>query len=147
MGAVFYGIDKARTTCKSIGMIRSSLILLSILTACFKDETVSGQTDGTDIWVLKTMNELSVAPLVTISFPEEGRIAGQAPCNRYFANQTVPLPWFEVEGLGSTKMACPELATEVQYFDLLQKITTAEITGDTLILKSDNGQTLVYVQN
>ncbi len=128
-------------------MIRSSLILLSILTTCFKDETVSGQTDGTDIWVLKTMNEISVTPLVTISFPEEGRIAGQAPCNRYFANQTVPLPWFEVKELGSTKMACPELAMEGRYFELLQKMTTAEITGDTLILKSDNGQTLVYAQN
>jgi len=128
-------------------MMRSSLILLSILTACFNDETVSGQTDGTDIWVLKTMNEVNVATLVTISFPEEGRIAGQAPCNRYFGNQTVPLPWFEVKGLGATKMACPELAMEGQYFDLLQKMTTAEITGNTLILKSDNGQTLVYVQN
>jgi len=93
------------------------------------------------------MNEISVTPLVTISFPEEGRIAGQAPCNRYFANQTVPLPWFEVKELGSTKMACPELAMEGRYFELLQKMTTAEITGDTLILKSDNGQTLVYAQN
>jgi len=147
MDAVFYGIDKTQTTCKSIRMIRSSLILLSILTACFKDETVSSLTENTDVWVLKTMNEVSITPIITIRFPEEGRIAGQAPCNRYFGIQAVPLPWFEVKGLGSTKMACLELAMEGRYFDLLQKMTTAEITGDTLILKSDNGQTLVYVQN
>lgn len=128
-------------------MIRSSLILLSILTTCFKDETVSGQTEGADIWVLATMNEAPVAPRVTITFPEEGRIAGQAPCNSYFGDQTVPLPWFEVKGLGSTKMACPELGLEVQYFSLLQKMTTAEIIGDTLVLRTDTGDALVYKNN
>lgn len=133
-------------TCKPVGMIRSSLILLSILTACLKDETVSGQTTGADVWWLESMNETPISSDISISFPDEGRISGQAPCNRYFGKQTAPLPWFKISGLGSTKMACSELDLERQYFMLLQKMTTAEVSGDTLILKSDAGVAMVFVE-
>jgi heat shock protein HslJ len=125
-------------------MMRISLIVLSILTSCFKDETVSGQTNDEAIWLLSTMNEAPITTHITIAFPEEGKIAGQAPCNRYFGSQTAPLPWFEIKGLGATKMACPELELETQYFTMLQKMTTAEITGNTLILATDTGSILVF---
>jgi len=125
-------------------MMRISLIVLSILTSCFKDETVSGQTDDEAIWLLSTMSEAPVTTRITITFPEEGKIAGQAPCNRYFGSQTAPFPWFEVKGLGSTKMACPKLDLETQYFTLLQKMTTAEIAGNMLVLATDTGNTLVF---
>jgi heat shock protein HslJ len=129
-------------------MIRSAFILLFTLTTCSKDETVSGQTDTTDVWVLSEMNKAPVNRRITIAFPKEGRISGQAPCNKYFGSQTVPMPWFEIKGLGSTKMACPELTLETQYFDLLQKMATAEVAGNTLILQSDDGnQMLVYKNN
>lgn len=128
-------------------MIRSSFLILAILTACFNDETVSGQTDVSDVWVLKTLNDSSVRPRITIEFPDEGQVAGQAPCNRYFAKQTLPLPWFKLTAIGATKMACPDLKLETQYFNLLQNMTTAEITGDTLILKSDTEQTLIFMKN
>ena len=126
--------------------MRITLILLSILTACFKDETVSGQTQGTDVWILDKMNGIPIATLVTIEFPKEGEIIGQAPCNRYFGEQNAPLPWFEIKGMGATKMACPNLDLEVRYFNLLQKMTTAEVAQDMLILRSDTGNLLVFVK-
>lgn len=126
-------------------MLRISLILLSILTSCFKDETVSGQTDNDVVWLLSTINEAPVAARITITFPEQGKIAGQAPCNAYFGDQTAPLPWFDVKGIGATRMACPELELESQYFELLQNMTTAEITGDTLVLRNDAGKSLMFV--
>ena len=128
-------------------MIRISLILLSILSSCFKDETVSGQIKDNVDWVLATLNETPVPTHITIAFPKEGKITGQAPCNRYFGNQTLPLPWFEITALGATKMACSDLNLEAQYFGLLKKMTTAEITGDTLVLRSDTGDVLVYKNN
>ena len=128
-------------------MMRISLILLSILTACFKDETVSGQTGDADVWILEAMNKVNVATHITITFPKEGHIAGQAPCNRYFGLQTLPLPWFEVKDLGATKMACPTLDLERRYFDALQKMTTVEVVGNTLILRDDTGGVLVFRQN
>ena len=125
--------------------MRISLIILSILTACFKDETVSGQTEGADIWLLKTLNGTNVTTRITISFPEQGHIAGQAPCNQYFGLQTVPLPWFKVTELTASKMACPAFELEAQYFNLLQDMTTAEIIKDMLILRSDTGKSLMFV--
>ena len=41
--------------------------------------------------------ELDGAPFdatATIRFPEEGRIAGEGPCNLYSAAQGAPYPWF-----------------------------------------------------
>ncbi len=139
------GIEKTLTNCISTCMMRISLILLSILTACFKDETVSGQTGDTGAWVLKTINGTPIISRVTIAFPKEGTITGQAPCNRYFGKQTAPLPWFEVKELGATKMACPQLDLEVQYFNLLQEMTTVEVVQDMLILRSDTGKSMVFV--
>lgn len=128
-------------------MIRSSLILLSILTACFRDETVSGQTDAADVWTLTSLVEQSISTPITIEFPSEGRIEGQGPCNHYFGAQTAPLPWFEVGQLVSTKKACPDIDHEKQYFGLLKKMTTAEITGNILLLRADGGETLVFKKN
>ena len=128
-------------------MLRSVFILSAVLTSCSPDETVSGQTNAEEVWTLTSMNEVSIHETITIAFPEEGRIEGRAPCNRYFASQKAPLPWFEVKAIGATKMACPSLKLEQTYFENLQKMTTAEIAGDTLILKSDTGETLVYKNN
>ncbi len=128
-------------------MIRSALIILFTLTTCSKDETVSGQTDTTDVWVLTELGNSPVTPRITLEFPEQGRITGQGPCNKYSGSQTVPMPWFEVKGLAATKMACPDLKLETRYFDLLQEMATAEVAGNTLILQSDDGRMLVYKNN
>jgi len=128
-------------------MLRSVLILSAILASCGPDETVSGQTEETDVWVLDTINDAPVGVEVTIAFPEEGKVVGKAPCNRYFAAQTVPLPWFKLGPIGATKMACPDLDQEHQYFELLTAMTTSEIQGNVLILRSDTGQSLVYKKN
>lgn len=108
---------------------------------------MSGQTDADYIWVLSTMNEAPISTRITITFPEEGRIVGQAPCNRYFGAQTVPMPWFEITGLGATKMACAELDLETQYFNLLTKMTTAELINDVFILRGDADETLIFNKN
>ena len=125
-------------------MLRSSLILLTILTACLKDETISGQTDSTDLWMLSALNDMPISKRITIEFPEEGRVKGQAPCNRYFGEQTAPLPWFDLKQVGATKMACPDLKLETDYFALLQKMTLIEVANDTLILRNDSNETLVF---
>lgn len=120
------------------------LVLLISLTACLKDETISGQIDPEDIWILSELNMTAVAPTITIQFPGEGQIAGSGPCNRYFAEQKAPLPWFEIGPIGSTKMACPEMTLEATYFEMLSKMNTAERTNDSLLLTAESGETLLY---
>lgn len=112
--------------------------------ACNTDETISGQTSAQDIWTLTHLNGEAVKVAITLTFPEKGQIAGRAPCNRYFATQNAPLPWFEVGPIGATKMACPDLATENKYFQTLSKMTLIERTGNTLLLSNDGSETLEF---
>ena len=91
------------------------------------------------------MNGNPIAAEITLTFPEQGRIAGRAPCNNYFASQTAPLPWFEVTAIASTKRACPELELEEVYFQALESMTLIERTGTNLLLSNDAVQSLEYV--
>lgn len=119
------------------------LIALSLLGYC-KDETVSGYA-GTEVtWVLETINHTPFPHRATLTFPEEGRIAGEAPCNSYFAVQTVPYPWFETGPIGSTKRACPNLKSEATYFEALAAMTLSEVAGPTLILSNEAGGQMVF---
>ncbi len=121
-----------------------ALTTIAMLAACQTDETISGQTSATDTWQLTQMNGTTVATTITLTFPEKGRIAGQAPCNSYFASQTAPLPWFEVKAIAATKRACPELKLESTYFQTLEKMTLIERSGDTLLLSNDGTETLEF---
>ncbi|PTX57292.1 heat shock protein HslJ [Litoreibacter ponti] len=122
------------------------LITLSLLGYC-KDETVSGYAGTETIWLLQSIDEASFPARATLTFPEEGRIAGDGPCNRFFATQTVPYPWFEIGPIGSTKRACPALAAEQAYFKALANMTLAEVAGTTLILSNPDGGQMVFTAN
>lgn len=119
------------------------LIALTLLAAC-KDETISGYaTEGT-LWQLKSINGAAFSARATLTFPEPGKIAGQAPCNHYFGAQTAPYPWFEIDAVASTKMACPDLKLENQFLQALAKMSLSEATGNTLILSNDKGDEMVF---
>ena len=75
-------------------MQRTALTAVAIaaltVTAC-KDETISGFADRKDNWVLQELDREPFDAVATISFPEPGRIFGQAPCNRYSSEQKRPI--------------------------------------------------------
>ena len=110
-----------------------------------KDETIAGYA-GQDMFQLVEMNGKPVSKIIMISFEENGRVTGQAPCNRYFATQDAPLPWFKIGPIGATKMACPDLGLEAQYFELLGKVSLAEIAEDVLLLSDDNQVLLSFTR-
>lgn len=124
--------------------MRPLLLLALSMTACQADETISGYSDTDAVWVLTEMNGKAPNSTVTLAFPDQGKIAGRAPCNRYFGAQTKPLPWFETGPIASTKMACPNLDEEQQYFQALGKAALAEVSKTTLILSDDTGPILTF---
>lgn len=123
------------------------LLLISafILSAC-ADETISGQIDSNEIWMLQSLNTQPVSANITLSFPEKGRIAGQAPCNRYSARQKAPLPWFETGPIIATRMACDALQLEQSYFDALSAMTLIERKADSLLLTNNTGGSLLFTR-
>ena len=120
-----------------------SLSVLALFAAC-KDETLSGYTPEETTWILESLNGTPFDANATVIFPEKGKIAGKAPCNSFSARQSGPYPWFSVEAIAATKMACPQLGEETQFFNALQSMTLSEVSGDTLILSNDAGQQMVF---
>ena len=122
----------------------AALALLTLMTACKADETLRAYGGGDRIWVL---NELDGAPFTaraTLEFPEPGQIAGQAPCNRYFASLDVPYPWFKAGPIGATKRARSALDAESAFFDALSAMSLSEVLGDVLILSTPEGREMVF---
>ncbi len=126
-------------------MMRAGLGLTALL-GLFScgDETLSGYGATDKTWVLTEIDGTAFEARAVLTFPEEGRIQGQAPCNTFSGSQTVPYPWFKAEGIAVTRMACPELEAEAAFFEALQAMTLAEVGVDTLFLSNDDGRKMVF---
>ncbi len=114
------------------------------LTACQNDETVTAYTDGPFVFALQSIDGVTEDGTATIDISVAGKISGQAHCNRYFADQTAPYPWFALGPIGSTRMACANLKAEATFFDALADMSLAEVVGTTLILSNDRGREMVF---
>ena len=120
------------------------LALVLLISACRGDETLRAYGAADRVWTLTELDGKRFAARAIIEFPEEGRISGQAPCNRYFADLTVPYPWFEAGPIGATKMACPDLDAEAQFFKALDAMSLSEVLNNTLILSTPEGREMVF---
>lgn len=119
-------------------------LLLAALSACRKDETLRAYGGGDRTWALKILNDSPFPATATLTFPKAGEIAGQGPCNRYFAAMTVPYPWFDVGVIGSTRMACPDHEAETAFLQALEAATLSEVLGDVMILSNTEGLEMVF---
>jgi len=121
-----------------------ALLIPLALSACKYDESISGYTDANATWTLIDLDGKPFNARATIAFPSKGKVTGQAPCNTFVSTQTVPLPWFKLGPIMSTKMACPDLVAEQQFFEGLGAMTLAETSGNTMILSTDGGREMVF---
>lgn len=125
-------------------MSRLILLCAILISGCQADESVAAYLDGSGKFRLISIDGAPFEADVTIDLSEAGRIRGAAPCNRYFADQTAPYPWFEIGPIGATRMACPALDQETAYFGALAEMTLAEALGGTLILSNTDGREMVF---
>lgn len=127
-----------------IPMRYTLLLSILLLSACRGDETLSAYGAAESEWRLISINGAAFDARSTIGFPEAGRIAGQAPCNRYSADQNSPYPWFEARAVVATKSACADLPAEQQFFDMLAKMALSEVAGSALILSTESGEEMLF---
>ena len=74
----------------------------------------------------------------------EGKITGQAPCNRFFGTLTYDATRFRIENIGATRMACPDLDHETAFFALLDKTRQIDRREGQITLLDDAGSPLLY---
>lgn len=108
------------------------------------DETVSGYAETETVWQLAELDGTPFQARATITFPQEGTVAGQAPCNSYTATQSVPIPWIEIRDIAATRLACPDLDSETVFFAALEEMTLVEVTLDILLLSTPEGREMVF---
>ena len=125
-------------------MLRALVLVMLMVSGCNKDETLAAFAGDAGDFTLISIDSLPFDGRATINIRETGRISGQAPCNRYFATQTAPYPWFEIGPIGATRMACADLALEQTFFDNISKMTLTEISGGTLILSNTDGLRMIF---
>ncbi len=121
-----------------------AIIALGLLIACQGDQTLSAYGAAGRRWNLVELDGVAAAGLVTLSFPEPGRVAGRTDCLDFTATQTAPYPWFEIAGLRSTPRDCVAGAGELAVLKALEGMTLVEVLGGVLILRNDAGREMVF---
>jgi heat shock protein HslJ len=94
-------------------------------------------------YVLVRMAGAAKAPRATLVFEDNGRVGGLAPCNRWFAQVDGTPPAFAVGPVATTRMACPDMAAEVAFLDLLSRATAVERLAEQVTLFDVNGAVLL----
>ncbi len=126
-------------------MIRVMLLLpMLALFQCNSDETVAAYGASDRTWVLQEIDGQPFESSALLQFPEDGRIAGNGPCNSYSGTLNAPYPWFEIQDLTATRAACSGLEAEGIYFAALLAMTQSEVSGGVLILRNDAGHEMVF---
>jgi heat shock protein HslJ len=82
---------------------------------------------------------------VTLTF-HEGRIAGTAGCNRYFASYSVKGDSLKLGPAGATKMMCPEpqMTVEDAFLAALARVRTYRVADGRLVLTPAEGGALEF---
>lgn len=126
-------------------MLRLALIAgIFTLSQCGKDETVGGYGAADQVWELRELDGTAFTAQATLTFPEPGKIAGQAPCNSYSGKMDAPYPWFDAEQMAVTRRACPELADETTFLAALDEMSLSEVSGNTMILTNNAGREMLF---
>ncbi len=112
------------------------------LTACVTPALSDDGMSGVD-WHLVGLEGQEIGWIASLRF-EGDKVAGKAPCNRWFGTNTAALPALAFQGLGATRMACPDLAAETVFFEALQAMQRAELDQGHLYLTGPEGRMMEF---
>lgn len=122
------------------------LSALSLLSSLAMTGAVLAQgLTGID-WQLLAINGKVVDIPATLRVEVSGALVGLAPCNSFGARNLARLPDLDLQGIRSTKRACPRLDDENRFLRALGRMTRAKLDGErNLILSGPDGRSLEFV--
>lgn len=121
-----------------------ALALVLATSACIADENMTQAPETGSVWRLVSLDGAPYPARATLGFPEDGVVAGAAPCNAYSGALRVPLPGFGLGPVRATRSACGELEAERAFFAALGAMTQAEIRAGALVLTSPEGREMTF---
>lgn len=95
-------------------------------------------------WALQSMNGQALDlqndnSEVFLQFNEaEKRVSGKSGCNRFFGTYDMEGESLKFSPMGATKMACPDMTIETEFFKMLDAVDHFSIKGNQLILMQKN---------
>lgn len=101
-------------------------------------------------WELKMLNGKEIKLTdnnsdVYIQFNEaEKKVNGRGGCNRFFGNYDMDGDKLKFSPMGATRMACPDLQTESEFFKALETVDTYSIKDGLLSLKSKGNVVAIF---
>lgn len=143
-------MKRTRTGAATLAGIIVFLVILLLAAGC-TSQAPAGQLNGTE-WTLVqyTQNATTVTALagtpVTLTFGNNGNIAGSAGCNRYFASWQVSGSSLTIGQAGSTLMYCSKTGVmdqESAYLALLPEAGSFALEGDRLIISDKSGNAIL----
>lgn len=101
------------------------------------------------MWALDTLNGSKIpvqdTKEVTLQFDKKnGKIRGLGGCNEYFGDYIKDSDKLNFSNIGSTKMECSNMLTEIDYLGGLPKIDRFEIYGKVLNLYVADKKVMVF---
>ncbi len=90
-------------------------------------------------WQLVRVNATGITPNdnFEITFNKDKSVNGIGACNRFFGKYEADGGKLKIGPLGATKMMCPDMELENAFLQMLDKIDTYTIDGNTLLLLYD----------
>lgn len=110
----------------------------------YASATYSSKTEATTLvgttWVIETLFNHPTGNHVFLKLNEDGKLTGFAGCNRFFANYILDQDKLKFGLVGSTKMMCPDMATETQLFKAVDQTEYYKLARNRLILFNESMQ-------
>jgi heat shock protein HslJ len=123
--------------------MRRVVIGLALAVACACEQETAPVAPPVELWDtawrLEDLGGLgTIDNEVTLEFPEKGKAAGHGTCNRYVATVIVTGNVIRFNGIGVTRMACPEALAnqEANYLKALESAESFVIEGTSLAIKT-----------
>ncbi|WP_412987028.1 META domain-containing protein [Pontimicrobium sp. IMCC45349] len=91
---------------------------------------------------LGKQKEFNKTPWMTFSM-SENKVNGFAGCNTFFGKFHLNDNTISFENMGSTKMMCPDIATEDSFFNLLYNVKSYEFVDNVLHFMADDNTVLM----
>ncbi|MEL7098106.1 MAG: META domain-containing protein [Pseudomonadota bacterium] len=100
--------------------------------------------DGAPQWQLRSLDGKPFTARAVMQIGPDGSLSGRAPCNAFSGKVAAGSGAFAVGPLRATRMACPDLRAESQFFKALGQMKTMRQRPDQLVLTGPGGRKMVF---